>query len=263
MQVDLVGKVALVTGGAQGIGRATAIAMASCGANIAINDLSNEPPAVIEELRAMGVQADFFSADIGSEKQAERLISDAERQFGRIDILINNAGVNTLPPLRRRIDEYDSDEWHRVLSVDLHGVFYCSRAVSRRMTVRRSGAIVNISSTMGLVPSRLQSAYISAKAGVINLSRSMALELAQFGIRVNVIAPGSTVSVRTRAMFYSPENAPLAEALLRHIPAARPGTPEEIASAVLFLASPDASYITGAVLPVDGGWTAGYAAGLV
>lgn len=258
MQADLAGKTALVTGGARGIGHAIAAAMASSGADIIVNDVAEDAQAVIDELRSTGVQAAYVPADISDKEQAERLIADVEARFGKIDILINNAGINTPLPLRRRIDEYDAAEWHRVLNIDLHGVFYCSRAAAPQMVARRSGVIVNISSTMGLVPSRLQSAYVSAKAAVINLSRSMALELAQFGIRVNVIAPGSILSVRTRAMFYNPENTSVAEGLLSHIPLGRPGNPEEIASAVLFLASPEASYITGAVLPVDGGWTAGY-----
>jgi NAD(P)-dependent dehydrogenase (short-subunit alcohol dehydrogenase family) len=127
------------------------------------------------------------------------------------------------------------------------------------MVQRRSGVIINISSVMGLVPIRLQSAYAAAKAAVINFTRSIALELAPFGIRANAIAPGSVLTDATRALFYNPEKQQMAESLLSHIPLGRPGTPEDIANAALFLASPDSAYMTGTVVVVDGGWTAGFA----
>ena len=258
MKVDLKGKTALVTGAAQGIGRAIALALASNGANVIVNDLPDQDQTVVEEVRAAGVRSVFLPADISKQDQVERLIAASEEQFGGIDILVNNAGLNTPGPLRRKIDEYDAKEWRRVLGVDLDGVFFCCRSATPGMVARKTGVIVNISSVMGMIPSRMQSAFVSAKAAVINFSRSMALELAPFGIRVNVVAPGSTLTRGTRALFYNDENKTLADSLLSHIPLGRPANPEEIASAVVFLASPDASYITGVVIPVDGGWTAGY-----
>jgi 3-oxoacyl-[acyl-carrier protein] reductase len=258
MQINLKGKTALITGAAQGIGRATALAMAANGANVIVNDLPDQDRSVVEEIRALGVGSVFLPADIGKQDEVEGLAAAAVKQFGGIDILVNNAGLNTPGHLRRKIHEYDAAEWRRVLSVDLDGVFHCSRVITPGMVERKSGVIVNIASVMGIVPARLQSAFVSAKAGVINLTRSMALELAPLGIRVNAIAPGSTLTRATKALFYNEENKAAAESLLSHIPMGRPGDPEEIANAALFLASPEASYITGVVLAVDGGWTAGY-----
>ena len=151
-------------------------------------------------------------------------------------------------------------DWDRILRVDLTGVFVVAQAIVPGMIQRGGGRIVNIASVAGLVPLRLQSAYVAAKAGVVNLTRSMALELGPQGILSNCVAPGSIVTRGTRALFYGPEGekTEVAKSLLSHVPLGRPGTPEEIAHAVTFLVSPEASYINGAVLTVDGGWTAGY-----
>jgi NAD(P)-dependent dehydrogenase (short-subunit alcohol dehydrogenase family) len=158
------------------------------------------------------------------------------------------------------IHEYSEDDWHKILRVDLTGVFTVSKAAVHGMLERGGGRIVNIASVAGLVPLRLQSAFVAAKAGVVNLSRSMAIELGPQGILTNCVAPGSVLTQGTRALFYgdSGERTAVAESLLSHVPLGRPGEPEEIAHAVTFLVSPEASYINGAVLTVDGGWTAGY-----
>src|ERR1043166_7439668 len=190
MQVDLKGKIALVTGASQGIGRAIALAMASSGANVVVNDLPEQDQSTVDEVRAAGVRSMFIAADVGKQEQVERLMRAAEDEFGGIDILVNNAGLNTPGNRRRKIHEYEAAEWRRVLEVDLDGVFYCCRAASPGMVARKTGVIVNIASVMGLIPSRMQSAFVSAKAAVINFSRSMALELAPFGIRVNAIEIG-------------------------------------------------------------------------
>jgi NAD(P)-dependent dehydrogenase (short-subunit alcohol dehydrogenase family) len=180
-------------------------------------------------------------------------------QLGPIGILVNNAGINTSKD-RRPIHEYSRSDWDNILRVDLTGVFTVSKAIVPRMISRGGGRIVNIASIAGLVPLRLQSAYVAAKAGVVNLTRSMALELGPQNILTNCVAPGSIVTRGTRALFYGPEGdkTEIAKRLLSHVPLGRPGTPEEIAYAVTFLVSPEASYINGAVLTVDGGWTAGY-----
>src|SRR5215831_8430335 len=169
MTVDLNGKTALVTGAANGIGRAIALALASNGADVAVNDLPGAEQKTLEDICAMGRRTLFLPADVSRQEEVDSMVAAAEEQFGHIDILINNAGLNTPGPKRRKIHEYDPAEWHRVLGVDLHGLFYCSRAATPRMVERKSGVIVNISSVMGIVPSRLQSAYVSAKAAVANL----------------------------------------------------------------------------------------------
>ena len=188
--------------------------------------------------------------------------------FGAIQILVNNAGINTRSD-RVPIHQYTMEDWRRILETDLTGVFAASRAViphileshRRSRAGNATGRIVNISSIAGLVPLRLQSAYVAAKAGVANLTRSMALELGPEGILVNAVAPGSTLTPGTEALFYGEDGAYTenAASLLSHIPLGRPGQTAEIAAAVLFLVSPDAGYINGAILTVDGGWTAGYA----
>jgi 3-oxoacyl-[acyl-carrier protein] reductase len=259
MKVDLQDHVVVVTGGAAGIGQAISTAMAANGATVVIVDLPGSNQETVEEIAASGGSAIFFPADISQRDSVDKVKEEIEQKFGRVDVLVNNAGTNTPGPLRKNIYEFDVEEWHRVLSVDLDGLFYFSRAFTPGMVARKSGVIVNIASVMGLIPIRLQSPFVAAKAGVINLSRSMALELGQFGIRVNVIAPGSVLTRRTRDLFYSPEKKAVSDSLLSHVPLGRPAEPQEIASAALFLASRDSSYVTGSVLTVDGGWTAGFA----
>ena len=259
MKVDLQDKVALITGAGGGIGKAIALAMAENGARILVNDLPGHEGTTVAEIRALGGQAEFEATDVSRREDVDALMAAAERRLGPIDILVNNAGVNTPGELRRNINEYDDREWRRILSVDLDGLYYCCRAATPGMVSRRSGNIINIASVMGVVPIRLQLAYAAAKAAVINFTRSIALELAPHGIRANVIAPGSILTDATRALFYNPEKQQMAESLLSHIPLGRPGTTGEIANAVLFLASPDSAYMTGSVMVVDGGWTAGFA----
>jgi 3-oxoacyl-[acyl-carrier protein] reductase len=178
---------------------------------------------------------------------------------GQLDILVNNAGVNTMAH-RVTIDEFPRDEWDRILAVDLTGLYELSKAAARVMRTRQSGRIINIASIVGLVPLRLQCAFVAAKAGVVNLTRAMALELGPHGILVNGVAPGSTLTDGTRALFYGPDGSFSAQVqrMLDHVPLGRPAEPAEIAVAVLFLADPENSYMNGHMLTVDGGWTAGY-----
>ncbi|HEY4308185.1 MAG TPA: 3-oxoacyl-ACP reductase family protein [Pirellulales bacterium] len=260
MQVDLAGKVAIVTGGAQGIGRAIVEQLTANGAAVALVDLAADAAqATAAELSSQGRRAAAFVADVSNERAMRDVAEQVVQQFGRIDILVNNAGINTVKD-RVPLDEYHREDWDQILRVDLTGVFVVSQAIIPRLVAAGGGRIVNIASVAGLVPLRLQSAFVAAKAGVVNLTRSMALELAPRGILVNCVAPGSVLTQGTRALFYGADGAysERAASLVSHIPVGRPGTPEEIAHAVLFLVAPEASYVNGAVLTVDGGWTAGY-----
>lgn len=259
MRVDLNGKVALVTGAGGAIGRSIALTLAANGARVVVNDALPSGTQTVDEIRAAGGDALFLQADITSSAAVRQMAADAERHYGRIDILVNNAGVNTPGHSRRPVHEYEEAEWHRVIDCDLHGTFYCTRAISPGMVDRKHGVIVNIASVMGVVPIRQQIAFAAAKAAVIHFSRSAALELAPFGVRVVALAPGSILTPATQALFYNPENQAMAQSLLQHIPMARAGETHEIADTVLFLVSPEASYITGALFVADGGWTAGFA----
>jgi 3-oxoacyl-[acyl-carrier protein] reductase len=260
MQVDLNAQVALVTGGAQGIGRAIAESLSANGASVAILDIERDSAErTAAELGALGRSVIAIAGDVADPARLADVEKQVRDRLGPISILINNAGINTAKD-RRPIHEYSRTDWDNILRVDLTGVFVVSQAVVPAMIGRGGGRIVNIASIAGLVPLRLQSAYVAAKAGVVNLTRSMACELGQHGILTNCVAPGSILTRGTRALFYGPEGekTKLAQGLLAHVPLGRPGTPEEIAHAVTFLVSPEASYVNGAVLTVDGGWTAGY-----
>lgn len=257
MQVDLSGKVALVTGAARGIGKAIADTLAQNGAQVFFTDID-----LVEAKQSASAwpSATALEMNVTDECQIQSVIAAIEQQSGRIDILVNNAGVNTLAH-RVPIDQFPRDEWDRIVGVDLTGLYLVSKSVVAVMRRQRSGKIINISSIAGLVPLRLQSPFVAAKAAVVNLTKSMALELGAEGILVNAVAPGSTLTEGTKQLFYGADGKfrDAVNRMLDHIPLGRPGTVEEVAHAVLFLAAPEASYINGAVLTVDGGWTAGYA----
>ena len=256
MKVDLEGKVALVTGAARGIGQATGDALAANGARVVYADIDFE---IASQSAAKSPGASAIRMDVSNEAEVQTVVKEIVRQYGQLDILVNNAGVNTLAH-RVNIDQFPTAEWERILRVDLTGLFFVSRAAAKPMLARKSGRIINISSVLGLVPARLQCPFVAAKAGVVNLTKAMALELGAQGVLVNCIAPGSILTEGTRKLFYGAEGkfSDRAQSLLAHIPLGRPGTVEEVAHAVLFLAAPESSYINGAVLTVDGGWVAGY-----
>ena len=256
MKVALDGKVALVTGAARNIGKAIADALAANGACVAYADIDL---ATAEQAASAAPGARALLMDVTVPAQVEQGVARVLEDFGRLDILVNNAGINTFRH-RVTIDQFPFEEWERIMKVDLDGLFLVSQAASRPMIRQKSGRIINISSVLGLVPARLQCAYVAAKAGVVNLTRAMALELGPHGILVNCVAPGSVLTEGTKQLFYGPggQFSERVQAMLAHIPLGRPGSPEEIAQAVLFLAAPESSYINGAIIPVDGGWLAGY-----
>ncbi len=256
MKVDLAGKVAFVTGAAGAIGGAIARAFAAQGAHVVVADIDEAGAQAMAD-RLPGALA--VRMDVRDEAGIDAALSATLARYGRLDILVNNAGVNTMAH-RVPVDAFPTHEWDRIVGIDLQGMFLVSRAGVRPMLEAGGGRVINIASIVGLVPLRLQSPFVAAKAGVVNLTKSMALELGPRGVLVNAIAPGSTLSEGTRKLFYGEDGqfSSSAQRLLAHIPLGRPAEVEEIAAGALFLADPDSSYVNGHVLTIDGGWTAGY-----
>ena len=255
MQANLKDQVALVTGAASGIGKAIADRFAANGATVFYTDVNQ---ASAEDAAKSG-GGHALALDVTRPDQINAAMRTVIERCGRLDIVVNNAGINTLAH-RVTIDEFPREEWDRILAVDLTGLYEVSRAAAKIMRPQRSGRIINISSIAGVVPLRLQCAFTAAKAGVNNLTRAMAIELGRDGILVNAIAPGSIMTDGTRKLFYSKDGLfhENVQRLIDHIPVGRPGNPEEIAVAALFLAAPENTFTTGHILVVDGGWTAGY-----
>lgn len=252
MNMDFTNKVVVITGAEGGIGEAMVRQFAEAGAKVAICELKCKGE-LEKELTAEGKEVKSFSFDVSNKENTVEAMKQIAETYGHIDVLINNAGINVGPDERKTVEHFSDAWWDAILRVDLDGVFNCSKAAIPYMT-GENVSILNTSSITGMVPLRNQCAFASAKAGVINLSKAMALELAPKGIRVNVIAPG-TIGIEVTNTLWKDNSA--MEGLLSHIPMARQGKPSEIADAALFLSSEMATYITGAVLPVDGGWTCG------
>lgn len=242
----LEGKTALVTGASRGIGRAVAVALAAAGAKVAVNYAGND--AAAEEtkaaIEAAGGAAILVKADIASSEEVEGMVRQTVEAFGRIDILVNNAGITRDGLLMRMKDE----DFDAVINTNLKGVYYATKAVTKLMMKNRYGRIINMASVVGLTGNAGQANYAAAKAGVIGFSKTVARELAPRGITCNMVAPGLIATDMTKDL---PEKA--REAMMASIPLGRAGQPEDVAQAVLFLASDNASYITGQVINVDGG----------
>jgi len=242
----LQGKVALVTGASRGIGRAIALELARHGAKIAVNYAGSEAKAkeVVEEIEQMGGEAFMVQANVASSEAVEQMVKEVTERFGRIDILVNNAGI-TRDNLLMRMKE---EEWDDVINTNLKGVFHCTKAVTRPMMKQRFGRIVNIASIVGVSGNPGQANYVAAKAGVIGFTKTAAQELASRNITVNAIAPGFITTDMTDRL-----SEDVRTEMLKQIPLARFGEPEDIAKVVSFLVSDAANYITGQTIHVDGG----------
>jgi 3-oxoacyl-[acyl-carrier protein] reductase len=244
--MKLEGKSALVTGASRGIGREIALELARQGANVAINFAGSEAKAneVAEEIRAMGRDAFAIQGDVSDQEAVTALVKETVGRFGSLDILVNNAGI-TRDNLLMRMKE---SEWDDVININLKGVFLCTKAVTRQMMKQRSGRIINLASVVGVSGNPGQANYVAAKAGVIGLTKTTAKELSSRNITVNAIAPGFITTDMTDKL-----TEEIKAEMLKLIPLARFGEPGDIAKAVVFLASDDASYITGQTLHIDGG----------
>ncbi len=244
--MTLTGKVALVTGGSRGIGRAIALTLAAHGADVAINYAGNTAAAeeVKAAIEAMGRKALLVQGSVAETDGVQAIVNQVVKELGRLDILINNAGI-TRDGLLMRMKEAD---WDAVMETNLKGVYNCSKAVMRTMMKQKSGRIVNMASVVGEMGNAGQANYAAAKAGVIGFTKSLAKEVASRGITVNAVAPGFIATDMT-SVLTDEQKAEMA----RTIPLGRAGQPQDVANAVLFLVSEEAAYITGQVLNVDGG----------
>jgi 3-oxoacyl-[acyl-carrier protein] reductase len=257
MDLTLQGKVALVTGAARGIGRGIALTLAAEGARVAVNYVNRADAAqeVVRLIREQGGEAEAFGADVGAYAEVERLMAGSLSRFGRIDILVNNAGVVTRHPIL----DVPLEEWDRVVRTNLYGCFHCSRLVGRHMVERGGGGkIISISSIHGRVAKAGMGPYCATKAAIDMFSKQLAVELAPHRINVNVVASGTIITEINLPLYQSdrPEDIEKRTAVLHRVPWGEIGQPEDIGRAVAFLASDAARYITGAVLYVDGGYTA-------
>lgn len=245
--MDLTGKVALVTGGARGIGRATALAFAKAGAEVLVNYLQNHEAAkeVVEKIQALGKKSIAVQANVGDRSEVEKLFDQLDKVFGKIDILINNAGTGIPKPL----EEITLDFWENILQIDLTGPFLCTQAAAQRMIPRRYGRIVNISSIGGVRGMGIDPAYSAAKAGLLGFTKSTARYLGQYNITVNSVCPGPIDTDLPRQ--HLPEEMRIGVAKTSAL--GRMGQPEDVADAILFFASDYSRHVTGQMILVDGG----------
>jgi NAD(P)-dependent dehydrogenase (short-subunit alcohol dehydrogenase family) len=243
-------KVAVVTGSRRGIGRGIAEKLAEAGADVVISDIElKDCEAVCREIEGkFKVRTLAIKCDVSKKSDADSLIQKTIKKFGKIDILVNNAGIFFQKPFL----EYTEKDWDRIIDINLKSIYLCSQAAAKEMTKRNYGKIINISSIAGVIGYPGAAAYCASKAGIINLTRAIALELAANKINVNCVAPGL---IETPMTSFITENKDMLEKTLAGIPWKRQGQPSDIANAVLYLVSDEADYVTGQTLIVDGGWT--------
>ncbi|MCL4436729.1 MAG: glucose 1-dehydrogenase [Thaumarchaeota archaeon] len=245
---DLTGKIAIVTGASRGLGRAIAIGLAKAGANLVVTDVL-DVSGTVEEIQSIGREAAGLKVDVSKKKDVEEMTKQTINKFGRIDILVNNAGIYRSAPAESMSEE----DWDKVIDINLKGEFLCAQEVGKQMIRQREGKIINIASVAGRSASPQSAAYNASKAGVILLTKTLAVEWAKHNVQVNAICPGVFFTPMTEGLI---EDERFLNTLKKDVPMARPGVPEEIVGAVIFLTSKASSYVTGHALVVDGGWTA-------
>ncbi len=246
-------KVAVVTGGRRGMGKTHCLALADAGARVVVSDISKEDcQKVVEEIEERGGEAIAVECDISKKEEVENLMEQAKESYGGVDILVNNAGIIDF----KSFFELTEEDWDRVIDVNLKGYFLCTKAAAELMKERGEGNIINIGSiAMGQVGIGFPNAtpYVASKGGIAGMTESLAVDLAPYGIRINAIAPGF---IETPMVDPIKEDEEGVNAIISNLPFKRAGQPEEISSVVLFLASDASSYMTGAIINVDGGWLA-------
>ncbi|MFH0820717.1 MAG: glucose 1-dehydrogenase [Candidatus Peregrinibacteria bacterium] len=246
---DLSGKVAIVTGASRGLGKAMALGLAQCGADVVITDVLDTESAV-QEIKALGRKSMGLKVDVTDKKQIEDMVEKVVGTFKHIDILINNAGVYFPTPIK----DLKEQDWDKIISVNLKGTLLCAQAVGNQMIKQKSGAIVNVASVAGIMAFAQSGAYNSSKAAIIMLTKTLAIEWASYGIRVNAICPGIFATDMTKGLL---GDKGFQQMVSSRVPMKRYGTPDELAGAAIYLASDAASYTTGHALVADGGWTVG------
>ena len=248
--MKLKNKIAIVTGSRRGIGRSITLELAKEGAKVVVSDIDlKECQNVCDEIKKTGSDAIAVKCDVSKKRDVDAMVKKTIQKFKRIDILVNNAGVFLMKPFVQMTEK----DWDFVLDINLKGVFLCANAVAKQMVKQKGGKIISIASIAGEVGFMNTSAYCASKAGIINLTRELAMELSPHNINVNVVAPGVIATKMTEDMLKDKKTK---EVLLANTPLGRVGNPEEIGKAAIFLASNDSNFITGHTLVVDGGWLA-------
>ncbi|WP_130858700.1 SDR family NAD(P)-dependent oxidoreductase [Gracilibacillus phocaeensis] len=250
---DLTNKVSIITGGATGLGKAMAEALAQAGSKIVIADIdvSKAEETAKQFSEAEGVESLAIQTDVTNEEQVQQMVDQVVERFGQIDVLINNAGI----VMNEEAEETSLENWQKVMNINVNGVFITAKLVGKQMIKQQKGSIINISSMSGLVVNtpQYQASYNTSKAGVIMLTKSLAMEWAKHNIRVNTIAPGYMETELTKKFF---EQGGITETWMGMTPMGRPGQPEELGGIALYLASEASSFATGSVFTIDGGYTA-------
>jgi len=250
IKADLTGKVALITGGGRGIGRAVALALADCGAKVAIASRTIEELQMVKaEIEEKGGECFITTADVSRVSECYEMVEKVYQWYGKLDILVNSAGIN----IPRMAVEVTEEDWDKVISINLKGTFFCCQAAGKKMIPQRQGKIINITSQMSFVGFYKRAAYCASKGGVTQLTKVLAIEWAPYNINVNCVAPTFLYTPLTKPMF---EDKEFHEEVLNRIPMRRIGDPEDVTGAVIYLASNASDLVTGATILVDGGWVA-------